>query len=333
MTSIHLDLKDRGYDITVGSGILSDAGKYFNLKRKVLIVTDDGVPETYAETVAKAANEAKIYVVPAGEGSKSLATMEKVLTAMLEFGMTRADAVVAVGGGVVGDLAGFCAATYMRGIDFYNAPTTTLSQVDSSIGGKCAVNLASTKNTVGAFYQPRAVLIDTETLKTLSERHFHAGLAESVKMALTSDAELFEIFEKDGVTENNLEKSLLIKKSVVEQDEKESGLRKILNFGHTFGHGVEAAEGLGELYHGECVSIGMIPTSAKEVRERLIPVLKKLDLPTAFTGDVDAALAFAAHDKKASSSGIDVVLVDKVGTFRIEKMTFDAFSTFIKERL
>jgi len=187
MTSLHLNLGSRGYDITIGRGLLDNADKYFNLKRKVFILTDSGVPCEYSEKIAKLSETAKIYTVPQGEASKSLSTLENVLTAMMEFKMTRGDALVSVGGGVIGDLGGFAASVYMRGIDFYNLPTTLLSQVDSSIGGKTAVNLGNTKNIVGAFYQPKAVLIDTDTLKTLSSRHISAGLAEAVKMSLTSD--------------------------------------------------------------------------------------------------------------------------------------------------
>ena len=338
MTTLHLNLGERGYDITVGKGLLSYADKYFNLSRKVFILTDSGVPSQYSKTLAALSKEAIIYTVKEGEGSKSLSTLEKVLTAMMEFKMTRGDALVAVGGGVVGDLGGFAASVYMRGIDFYNAPTTVLSQVDSSIGGKTAVNLGNTKNIVGAFYQPKAVLIDTDTLKTLPSRQVSAGLAEAVKMSLTSDEKLFEIFENEEITEENTEKiitaALMIKKSVVEEDEKESGLRKILNFGHTFGHGIEAEGGLSGLYHGECVALGMLPVCSKEVRERLIPVLAKLGLPTVYSGDVDVALQYTSHDKKATSDGkIDVVSVEKIGSFKLTKMTFADFSLLVKRTL
>lgn len=334
MTSIHINLGERGYDINVGSGLLSEAGKLFNLDRRVFIVTDSGVPKEYSEKVASAAKNAKIYTAPEGEGSKSLGTLEKLLLSMMEFKMKRTDAVVAVGGGVVGDLAGFAASVYMRGIDFYNIPTTLLAQVDSSIGGKTAVNLGNTKNIVGAFYQPKGVLIDTDVLKTLPKRLYSAGLAESVKMALTSDKALFEIFEREEINEENIEtiikKSLMIKKCVVEKDEKESGLRKILNFGHTLGHGIEADSGMAALYHGECVALGMLAVSSDKVKERLIPVLKKLGLPTEYNGSIENALNFVSHDKKADGTGIDVVLVSEVGSFVLEKMTQEDFAHLVK---
>ena len=255
---------------------------------------------------------------------------------MMDYGMTRTDCVVAVGGGVVGDLAGFVAASYMRGVDFYNIPTTMLAQVDSSIGGKTAVNLGSVKNIVGAFYQPKAVLIDTDVLKTLSKRHLAAGLAEAVKMSLTSDAELFSLFENGEINEENIEhviaRALEIKRKVVEADEKESGLRKILNFGHTLGHGIEAEEGLLGLYHGECVALGMLPFAGDEVRARLVAVLKKLGLPTEYRGNLDAAIELVAHDKKREGGSVSAIFVDEVGTARIEKLTLDEFENLVKER-
>ena len=209
-----------------------------------MIITDTGIPMDYASIVASKCKEVYIKVVEQGEGSKSLQTAEEILTEMLNHEFGRKDCVVAVGGGVVGDLAGVVASLYMRGIDFYNVPTTVLSQVDSSIGGKTAVNLGGIKNVVGAFYQPKAVLIDPDTLLTLSERQIVNGLMEALKMGATSEPELFYIF-KDGNWKDNIdsiiEKALLVKKYVVEQDEKESHLRKILNFGHTIGHGFESA--------------------------------------------------------------------------------------------
>ena len=335
MTSLHLSLGERSYDITIGKDLLKSADKYFNLNRKVLVLTDSGVPKEYSERIAALCKDALIYTVQEGEGSKSLTTLEKLLSAMMDYKMTRKDALVAVGGGVVGDLGGFAASVYMRGIDFYNAPTTILSQVDSSIGGKTAVNLGSTKNIVGSFYQPKAVLIDTDTQKTLPKRQISAGLAEAVKMALTSSEELFEIFESEENGEDNIEKiiveALKIKKSVVEKDEKESGLRKILNFGHTLGHGIEADSSLGGLYHGECVALGMLPVCSPEVRARLVPVLKKLDLPTEYDGNIDSALEYASHDKKADGDGIDVVLVEKVGEFKLSRMTLNEFGTLVKK--
>lgn len=333
MTTLHLELGERGYDITVGRNILTEAGKYFNLKRRVFIVTDDGVPCEYAAAIAACADESMTVTVPMGEGSKSPEVYTELLSRMLDFGMTRTDCAVAVGGGVVGDLTGFVAASYMRGIDFYNVPTTLLAQVDSSIGGKCAINLGGVKNIVGAFHQPRGVLIDVDTLKTLDKRQISNGLAEAVKMSLTSDASLFSLIEKSGVSDDTIEEiilgSLRIKKAVVESDEREAGVRKILNFGHTLGHAIEAEEEMHGFYHGECVALGMIPVSSESVRERLIPVLKRLDLPTEYNGSLADACAYISHDKKCDGATLSVVFVDEIGTYRIEKIGVNDFINMI----
>ena len=334
MKVLRLELPEKEYDITIGKGLLCEADKYMKLDRKVFIVTDSGVPSEYAKKVAALAKDAKIYTVCEGEGSKSLKVLEELLVAMLDFGMNRGDCAVAVGGGVVGDLTGFAASVYMRGIDFYNIPTTLLSQVDSSIGGKTAVNLGAVKNIVGAFHQPKAVLVDTDVLKTLPKRHIASGLAEAVKMSLTSDKELFELFEAENINEENIEtvitRALMIKKAVVEEDEKESGLRRILNFGHTIGHGIEAEEGLHGLYHGECVALGMIPMCSDNVKKRLVHVLERLGLPTEYSGNIEKAIDFSAHDKKSTKGGVSAIFVDEPGSFRIEKITKEELGCLAK---
>lgn len=333
--TLHLDLPTGTYPIYLERGALDRAGELFSLGRRVLVVTDSGVPAVYAQRVAAQCKKAYIVTVPEGEGSKSFDTLQALLHKMLDEGFSRTDCVVAVGGGVVGDLAGFAAATFMRGIDFYNIPTTVLSQVDSSIGGKVAVNFGGVKNIVGAFWQPRAVIIDPNVLATLPKRQIANGLAEAVKMSLTSNAALFEIFERGDVIENIetvIEHSLRIKKAVVEEDEKEKGLRRILNFGHTLGHGIEAASG-GALYHGECVALGMLPMCAPDVRARLHHVLQSLDLPTQIEGDLNAILQLTEHDKKCESDHINVVFVDAVGTYRIEKMPLSNWQSYIREQI
>ena len=321
--NIHLNLKESSYDIIVERGILKDAGKYLNLKRRVLIVTDTGVPDIYSKTVASQCESPVICTVKSGESSKSLGVLGELLEKMLENNFSRKDCVVAVGGGVVGDLSGFAASCYMRGIDFYNIPTTLLSQIDSSIGGKTAINFGGVKNIVGAFYQPEKVLIDPDLLNTLPSRQISNGLAEAVKMALTSDKELFEIFEKEDISANIDEiiiRSLNIKKSVVEQDEKESGLRKILNFGHTIGHGIESSGNMEKLYHGECVALGLIPMCSEDILPRVINVLKKCNLYNPISFDWSAISEAAFHDKKADGDNVTVTMVANVGSFELKNM-------------
>ena len=329
---LNVNLQKNSYDIVIERGALNRAGDIFSLSRRVLIVTDSGVPKIYAETVAKQCKEPTVITVGEGEGSKSFPVFEKLCRALLGGGFTRSDCVVAVGGGVVGDLAGFCAASYMRGIDFYNVPTTLLSQVDSSIGGKVAINLDSIKNIVGAFYQPKAVLIDPDVLATLPPRQIANGLAEALKMSLTSDAELFSMLETqnaENIIENIIVRSLMIKKNVVEQDERESGLRKILNFGHTVGHGIESVEGLSSLYHGECVALGMIPMCSENVRARLLPVLRKLGLPTSLDYDAEKITEAIKHDKKLAGDKISVTYVENIGEFKLVTLPFSEFAESI----
>lgn len=321
--NIRMNLKENSYDIVVKRGILKHANEYLNLQRRVLIVTDSGVPENYAQTVAAQCKKPVICTVAQGEGSKSLEGFRTLLQKMLDNGFSRNDCVVAVGGGVIGDLAGFAASAYMRGVDFYNIPTTLLSQIDSSIGGKTAINFENVKNIVGAFYQPKKVLIDADLLKTLPDRQIANGLAEAIKMALTSDKELFDIFENKNITENIDEiiiRSLNIKKNVVEQDEKESGLRKILNFGHTIGHGIESSENMAELYHGECVALGLIPMCDEKIRPRVVSVLKKCNLYNLIDFDWEKITEAAFHDKKADGEFVTVTTVPDVGCFKLQTM-------------
>jgi len=320
--TLRMELGDRSYDIVVERGCLQKAGQLLDLARKVCIITDEGVPAQYAKTLAAQCKDPVIVTVDAGEETKTMDTVTKICRVLLERGFSRKDCVAAVGGGMVGDLAGFAAAAFMRGIDFYNLPTTLLSQVDSSIGGKTGVNLDGVKNIVGAFWQPKGVLIDPDTLSTLSPRLYAEGMAEAVKMALTSDAVLFEKLEQGHLpVEQVLEGALAIKKSVVEQDERESGLRKLLNFGHTIGHGVESAA-RGSLYHGECVALGMVPMCGREVRARLIPLLERLGLPTACDLDKEAVWQAMQHDKKSSSSGFSAVFVEKPGQGFVKQVSF-----------
>ena len=316
--TIHVDLGSGGYNIIIERGALQKASQFFKLNRKVLIVTDDGVPTQYAETVLPQCAEGAVVTVKSGEASKSISVYEALLKRMLHEGFTRKDCVVAVGGGVVGDLAGFTAASYMRGIDFYNIPTTVLSQVDSSVGGKTALNLCGVKNVIGAFYQPKCVLIDPDLLKTLPRRQISNGLAEALKMSLTNDADLFSVFEKEdpySALDTIIQKSVMIKKSVVEQDEKEKDLRRVLNFGHTIGHAIESEEELHGLYHGECVALGMVPMCAPEVRERLVAVLQKLNLPYQLHFDVQKAMQALLHDKKLASESIRAIRVSAPGEY------------------
>lgn len=318
-----MNLGQNSYDIVVERGVLAEAKRHLDLNRRVFIVTDTGVPGAYAEMLAAQCKQSVICTVEMGEASKSLAVFGDLLQTMLDHGFSRKDCVAAVGGGVIGDLSGFAASAYMRGIDFYNIPTTLLSQIDSSIGGKTAINFGGAKNIVGAFYQPKKVLIDTNLLKTLPPRQIANGLAEAVKMSLTSDKELFELFENRDIASNLDEiiiRSLNIKKAVVEQDEKEASLRRILNFGHTVGHGIESSDRMSALYHGECVALGMLPMCGETIRPRVIEVLKKCNLYRKPKYDWEKIADAVFHDKKADGDTVTVTMVNEVGRFEYKQM-------------
>lgn len=331
---INMNLGKDSYDIVVQRGSIKKLSDYINLNRKVLVVTDSGVPEQYARAAAQDSLDAYVVTVRQGEQSKCFDTYKDLLRVLLEKGFTRTDCIVAVGGGVVGDLAGFVAASYMRGIDFYNIPTTLLSQIDSSIGGKVAVDFEGIKNIVGAFYQPKKVVIDPDVLSTLEPRQFSNGLAEVIKMAVTSDAELFELMENEDISENIdtiILRSLNIKKNVVEQDERENGLRKILNFGHTIGHGIESAGEMKDLYHGECVALGMLPMCSLSVRNRLAALLKKAGLPTEAVYDKEKVWTAMLHDKKFSGEKITVIKSEKIGSFIMDTISAAELEKLIKD--
>ena len=315
--------KDKTYPIIIERGILSRVNEYVDKERFIFIVSDDGVPSTYQECLLNQFPNSHLKIVKHGEAAKSYEVLRSIHEEMLEVNMSRKDLVVALGGGVIGDLAGFAAATYMRGIEYINIPTTTLSQIDSSIGGKTAIDLGEYKNCVGAFWQPSLVLVDLDTLKTLDERNFNNGLAEAVKAGLIKDERIFELFEEDNYL-NNLEeiiiRSLEMKKDVVEKDERESGERKLLNFGHTYGHAYESYYALEEYLHGECVAMGMMTIlNNQDIKERLKKVLKKLNLPISCEADKEKVCELIKNDKKADHDKITIVQVDKIGEGHLEE--------------
>lgn len=327
MAELNVKTQNGSYNILIENGALKKAGEFFNLKRNVLIVTDSGVPKEYADTVASLCESPVIFRTKSGEQNKCLKKYSEILNMLTENNFDRKDCIAAVGGGVMGDLAGFAAATYMRGIDFYNIPTTLLSQVDSSIGGKTAIDFEGCKNIVGAFYPPKGVLIDPDVLKTLSKRQLACGMSEAVKMFATFDEPTFNALESGEITDISeiIIRALRVKKSVVEKDEKESGLRMSLNFGHTVGHAIESASAKTDnpLLHGECVSIGMMCFCSKEVKTRLEKLLKKYNLPTDFCGSKEEIKQLLLHDKKCDGDTVNTVYADKIGSFVIKKMTAD----------
>ena len=343
MNKLKIDLADRSYEILIGQDFLSRSSKLMGevLKpSRIVVVTHPSIRSLYGDRLVSSFVQDKystdIIEVPEGERSKSLQQAEKIYDRLMEIKSDRKTLLVALGGGVIGDLTGFIAATYQRGIPFMQVPTTLLSQVDSSVGGKTAVNHPRGKNMIGAFYQPRLVLIDIETLKTLPDNEFRAGLAEIVKHGVISDPELFQYLEdhvdqiqkKDpGCLEHIIIKSCAIKAKVVERDERESHYRMILNFGHTFGHAVESLTGYTTFIHGEAVAMGMVKAvdlsvltgrCSDEVAKRIANLLDRFGLPTRFPDlDPKAVVESMQRDKKTSYQQLRFVLVKEIGSVEI----------------
>ena len=342
MHSLHVDLGDRSYPILIGSGLLKDP-RYFEQcirGKQVLVVTNETIAPLYLETVLAALSGfAKIDTVqlPDGEAFKTLDTVNRVFDTLLEKRHDRSTTIVALGGGVIGDMSGFAAACYQRGVDFVQVPTTLLSQVDSSVGGKTGVNHPLGKNMIGAFYQPQLVLIDIETLTTLPDRELSAGIAEVIKYGMICDAPFFEWLEAnmDALLSRDpdalayaIERSCADKAAVVAEDERESGRRAILNFGHTFGHAIEAVQGYGNWLHGEAVAAGMVMAaelschrgwiSARDV-ERLRALLSKANLPQQSPEGmtVDDYLQAMSVDKKVQDGKLRLVLLRALGDAQI----------------
>ena len=312
---------------------------YTAFSGKVAVISDDNIPYSLKETVLSQLDNATLIEVPQGEKAKSIEVYTMVQSRLLELGFSRKDTVIALGGGVVGDLAGFVAATYKRGCRLVSIPTTTLSQIDSSIGGKTAINMNGIKNCVGCFYHPEVVFVDTETLATLPERHFINGLAEAFKAGCIRDPQLFEIFRQqaDSLTadspclEEIITRSLLMKRDVVQQDEKEQNLRKILNFGHTIGHALESLYNMQDYYHGECVANGMIMiTENPLLRKEIEDIVCRMGIPLITDTDEDRCIEFIRNDKKASGQTVDIVKVDTVGSAYIEKTDIENLRKYFR---
>lgn len=320
------------YPIHIGRGFLKKANQLFPISGKTMIVTDSGIPQEYVDCLLGQFPGASCYVFPMGEANKNLDTLSKILEAMKDAGLDRSSSLLCLGGGVVGDMAGLAASLYMRGIDFYQLPTSLLAMVDSSIGGKTAIDFGGIKNLVGAFSCPKGVLIDPDVLKTLDPRQLKAGLVEAIKMGATSDLSLFELLEGSKDLEEDIflviEKALRIKKAVIEQDFKESGLRKVLNFGHTFGHAIEAKAN-GSLLHGECVGIGMLLTSSGEAKERIGNLLKKYGLPTEVPYSKEELKPYLSLDKKKNGDSITLVTCKKIGSFEFEKASVSDLEAYL----
>ena len=339
----------RQYDILIGGGLLDKAGELIAKaipNRRAAVITDDNVDALYGERLMKSLESVGIsaakFVFPHGESSKSHATLLKIYDFLAENGFTRSDFLIALGGGVVGDTTGFAAATYMRGIGFVQIPTSLLAQVDSSVGGKTAVDIPAGKNLVGAFYQPQLVICDTDTLNTLTPEFFADGMGEVVKYGMIKSAELFDILcEKDirANIDDIVKRCVSIKAQVVENDEREKGERMLLNFGHTLAHAIEKHYNYCGITHGCAVAVGMsVFTHIAErrglckagVAERLDKLLEKCSLPLTDNAPMELLFKYSLSDKKHLSSGMNIVICSDIGESSVVKMSVEEYEQFLK---
>ena len=339
MHTLHVELGERGYPIYIGRDLFRDSDLLARHVQgnQVAIVSNETVAPLYVDRVRDALPDLSLVtdiVLPDGESHKNLHNLNVIFDRLLDEGHNRTTTLVAVGGGVVGDMTGFAAASYQRGVDFIQVPTTLLSQVDSSVGGKTGVNHALGKNMIGAFHQPRSVLIDTDTLHTLPDREMAAGLAEVIKYGLICDEPFYRwlhehmpqlLSREEGPLAEAIERSCASKARVVAEDERESGIRAILNLGHTFGHAIETAQGYGEWLHGEAVAAGMCLATRLSVDLGWLPeqelrgletLLQRANLPTRPPVDMtaDEFLELMARDKKVVDGQLRLVLLEAIGS-------------------
>ena len=345
MKTLRVNLPGREYDIVCGAGILDQAGRLLRPVLKgdlAVIVTDSNVEPLYASRLARslhgASFKAAILEIPPGEASKTPEVLAELWEQMADLGLTRSDSVVALGGGVVGDLSGFAAATILRGVDFVQIPTTLLAQVDSSVGGKVAVDLEAGKNLAGAFYQPKMVLMDPDTLKTLPDREFRCGMAEVIKYGCIRDRALLDRLLELGSREQvmaQIEEILLrgcdIKREIVERDERDTGERMLLNFGHTLGHVYEKAYHYETYNHGEAVAAGMVAAARlgtmlgitpEGTEQKITAILRQFGLPTAIAAKPEDFSQTLSKDKKSDGDRISFVVLRELGraeTVALEK--------------
>ena len=343
MKTLHVDLQDRAYDILIGRGLLDQTGERLRpllRGRRIALITDSNVEPLYAGRVARSLHlagfEARVLEIPAGETSKSAEMLAQLWEELMECGLTRTDAVAALGGGVVGDLAGFAAATILRGVDFVQIPTTLLAQVDSSVGGKVAIDLEHGKNLAGAFYQPKVVLMDPDALDTLPDATFRDGMAEVIKYGCILDRDFFEFLEARPTRKQIMDEIGKVlytccdcKRMVVVEDERDTGRRMLLNFGHTLGHAYELAGHYTQWSHGQAVAAGMVAAGKIGVHMGITPagiparieaLCAAFGLPVSISCSMADYTAAIGLDKKSTGSDISLILLQDMGRAAAYKM-------------
>ena len=322
MKTIHIPIKNDDYNVYIEDGLLNQVHSYIKKNKQYVLITDCGIPKEYIDVIQSSIDIKQVLTFKQGEAYKTLDTVALLIEQLQELHITRDDCLIALGGGIVGDVTGFVASIYLRGIDYYNIPTTLLSQIDSSIGGKVGVNSKYAKNAIGQFKQPKAVFIDPVVLKTLDKRQFNNGVSELIKHAIIKDADLFDdLLNKDFNKHLNefIFRSLNIKKEIVIQDVYDKSIRQLLNFGHTIAHAIEKASHH-QLYHGEAVAIGMAKMSKDCNRHKdIIQLLEKFDLPTDSSYQWNQLMPFMLNDKKLKQEHLSLVIVNNIGDASIKQ--------------
>lgn len=321
MKEIIISSKKGNYQIIIGKGALKNINKFLDSAKKYVLIHDDLIPEQYIANVRTAFKDCLEIPFPAGEKSKSFSEFERIIKIMQTNDIKRDACIIALGGGVTGDLSGFIASVYMRGIDYVHVPTSLLAQIDSSIGGKVAINTEFSKNSIGSFYPPKMVIVDPSALSTLPERQFSNGMAEMIKYGMIASRKLFDelkIKKIDEIIEEMIYESINIKKFFVEKDEFDKTIRRALNFGHTFGHAYESYYKYSKYLHGEAIALGMLElTLNRDAKEALVFLLKKYNLPTKDEIDLKELDSYIKRDKKNTQNSLNMIIVKEIGKYEI----------------
>ena len=330
---LNVNLKDKSYEVIVEKGIIKNITPYVDIEKKFLIVSDDRIPNVYINTIKKQLKKVDVFIFPHGENNKSLDNYKLIIERLVKEDFSRKDYIIALGGGVVSDLAGFVASTYKRGMNLINIPTTKLAMVDASVGGKVALNFDKLKNVIGALYHPNYILIDIDTLETLPKRHYINGVIEALKTGMIGDKELYNIFFNGDYREHIEEiiyRSLQYKIKIVEQDEKEENIRKVLNFGHTFGHAYETYFLMKNYLHGEAVALGIVTISKdKPYLEDIKKLFTKWGIKLNINVEKDKIINIIRNDKKCDDDIVDLIIVDEIGKSKIVPTKIEDLSRYL----
>ncbi|QWB99961.1 3-dehydroquinate synthase [Mycoplasmatota bacterium] len=331
---INIKSQLKNYSIHIENHLLDHLSDFIDSFKNYFIITDDGIPDAYLDKLEKQLENCQIITFKQGEHSKNIDTYQYIINQLLNLSADKDDCLIGIGGGVVGDLTGYVASTYLRGIDYIHIPTTLLSQVDSSIGGKTAINYLQYKNIIGSFYPPTKVLIDPQTLHTLSNRHFNNGIVEIIKYGLLASNDLLEMLESDRMIKNIdqiIYQSLIIKKAFVEADEFDTFKRNFLNLGHTLGHAYEAYYQFNKYLHGEAVGLGILKVIQKPLlKERIRTLMLKYQLPIEDPLDIEKLYPFIKKDKKNKGKKINFIVISEVENPEINHIHIDSINDFIK---